>query len=286
MLLTGADTLVVRESALSSSGPRVKPPPKTNAISVPFEYTPSDDGTDENLLILFHGLGDTHVPFARLGKQLMLPQTATLALRAPEQIPYLYESAFQWYESFDLLGEMLERPNPTPALDLLSKVFKHLAEDCQWPSDRIHLFGFSQGGSVAAEFALKWWRAELEKQRQNQIKSSEEQDDAAYIPKSLGSVVTIAGPLLSYPTIKTPSPTPLIALHRPPPSQTSLMSASLTAFKKAFSNVSEVALPKGEGMPRSREEWEPIMRFWSEKLSRRQVEGLYEVMTGATSVSR
>lgn len=37
-------------------------------------------------------------------------------------------------------------------------------------------------------------------------------------------------------------------------------------------------------MPRSREEWEPIMRFWSEKLSRRQVGGLYEVMSGATLV--
>lgn len=43
----------------SQSLPRVKNPPRKgpNGISVPFVYTPSDDGTDENLLILLHGLG-------------------------------------------------------------------------------------------------------------------------------------------------------------------------------------------------------------------------------------
>ncbi|THH28518.1 hypothetical protein EUX98_g5673 [Antrodiella citrinella] len=280
---SGSDPLVVREGAAAPS-PRVKLPPQANVVNVPFDYTPSDDGTDENLLILLHGLGDTHVPFARLGKQLKLPQTATLALRAPEQIPYLYEPAFQWYESFDLLGEMLERPNPTSALELFSKVLNHLFDDCKWPCDRIHLFGFAQGGSVAAEFALKWWRTQLEKQRSNRIKPSEDaeeqQDGSELVPKALASIVTIAGPLLSYPTIKTPCPTPLLAIHRPAPSQTSHRPDEFTALRKAFKNVSEVALPKGEGMPRSRDEWEPIMRFWSERLDRRHVEGLYEVTTG------
>lgn len=37
---------------------------------------------------------------------------------------------------------------------------------------------------------------------------------------------------------------------------------------------------RGEGMPRSKEEFEPIMRFWSEQLGRRQMDGLYEVMSG------
>lgn len=35
--------------------------------------------------IELRGTGDTHIPFAKLGKQLKLPQTAVLALRAPEQ---------------------------------------------------------------------------------------------------------------------------------------------------------------------------------------------------------
>jgi hypothetical protein len=110
--------------------PKIKPPPQSSAISAPFSYSPSDDGTDENLLVLLHGLGshttlffyvvdnefshltclycllfflmqityilstrdnttitpgDTHVPFSKLSRSFKLPQTATLALRAPEQ---------------------------------------------------------------------------------------------------------------------------------------------------------------------------------------------------------
>jgi hypothetical protein len=65
-------------------------PPREDAIPVPFCYTPSNDDVDENLLVLLHGLGDTHAPFANLGKQLKLPQTATLAIRAPEKSVYCF----------------------------------------------------------------------------------------------------------------------------------------------------------------------------------------------------
>ena len=65
-------------------------PPRESAIPVPFSYAQSDDGVDENLLILLHGLGDTHAPFTNLGKQLKLPQTATLAIRAPEKSVYCF----------------------------------------------------------------------------------------------------------------------------------------------------------------------------------------------------
>lgn len=91
--------LHLREPALR---PRTKPQPKAPDIPLPFFYASSADGTDENLLILLHGLGglhsiiliedgamygagDTHLPFAKLGKSLKLPQTAILALRAPQQ---------------------------------------------------------------------------------------------------------------------------------------------------------------------------------------------------------
>ena len=41
--------------------PRIKPTPQSTSISAPFSYSPSDDGTDENILILLHGLG-SHRP--------------------------------------------------------------------------------------------------------------------------------------------------------------------------------------------------------------------------------
>ncbi|KAE9405516.1 hypothetical protein BT96DRAFT_1015502 [Gymnopus androsaceus JB14] len=246
---------------------RTKAVPKE--LSTPFFYAPSDDGTDENLLVFLHGLGDTHLPFAKLGRQLKLPQTAVLALQAPEKIPFLYEEAYQWYTSFDPLGELIERPNPSAAIDLLSDVLKHLIEVCSWPSDKIHLFGFAQGGTVALELAIQFWK--------NQINAKSSKSSSL----SLGSIVTISGPLLSYPTLPTPSPTPILAVYRPPPADPSLSGGDLTALKKGFNTVKEVKLQsRGPGMPSSKDEWEPIMRFWSERLSRRQVDGVYEVMSG------
>lgn len=58
--------LHIRESEPASREadiPRVKPSPKSGLgkIPVPFEYIPSDDGTDENLLVLLHGLGAVQI---------------------------------------------------------------------------------------------------------------------------------------------------------------------------------------------------------------------------------
>ncbi|PBK69732.1 hypothetical protein ARMSODRAFT_143707 [Armillaria solidipes] len=249
----------------SNALPRVKSRPSASKIPVPFFYCPSDDGTDENILILLHGLGDTHKPFSNLGRQLKLPQTAILALRAPDQIPYLYEDAFQWYNSFDLLGELVRYPNPTPALDLMKQVLRHLVDDCAWREDRVHLLGFAQGGSVAAEFGLKWWKEQKGK---------------------LGSIVSVGGPLLSYPTIEELSPTPLLVVHRASPAEPSLPRDAMVALRRAYQTVGDVKLDgRRSGMPSSKDEWEPIMRFWSEKLSRRQIDGLYEVMSGIASPS-
>jgi len=287
--MSNSATSITVQEAQSNHSPRRKPPPRKTSIKVPFEYTPSDDGTDENMLILLHGLGDTHLPFARLARSLKLPQTATLAIRAPEQIPYLYEQAFQWYTSFDPLGELIERPNPTPALDLLSSTLHHLITDCSWPPERIHLFGFAQGGSVAVEFCLKWWKSELEKQRASiseaTVEANDNSNDTAanqpHSPKSLGSAVTISGPLLSYyPALSHPCPTPLLIIHRPSPSESALPPSAITSFKKVYSKVQDLVIGKGEGMPRSREEWEPVMKLWSENLGRRQAEGLYQVLSG------
>ncbi|KAI0299449.1 hypothetical protein B0F90DRAFT_1631368 [Multifurca ochricompacta] len=258
-------------TSLDAARPRVKPPPQSSAISAPFSYSPSDDGTDENLLILLHGLGDTHLPFSKLGRSFKLPQTATLALRAPKQIPYLYEQSFQWYPSFDALGDILAHPNPTMAIDYMMKLFDHLVNDCGWSAPRIHLFGFAQGGTVAAESALRWWQYGVQRQ----------QKDGSPSAQPLGSVVTVGGPLLSYPTLPVVCTTPILVFHRPPPSEPHLSGDAFTAFRKGFSRVIDVK-KSGQGMPRSKDEWYPIMELWSEQLERRQVEGIYEVTTEAT----
>ena len=171
------------------------------------------------------------------------------------RVPFLYEAAYAWYPSFDQLGELIEHPNPTSAVELIDQIFLHLREDCAWPANRIHLFGFAQGGSVAVEFGVKRWR------------------------ETLGSIVTVSGPLLSYPTLSTLSNTPLLVAFG-----TSTPSSELSAFKKGFQRVTEHKMVAGSGMPRSKADWEPIMRFWSETLGRRRGEGVYEVLTGTSTV--
>ncbi len=47
-------------------------------------------GEMRSLSWLNYIIGDSHIPFAKLGKQLNLPRTAILALRAPEQYVVLH----------------------------------------------------------------------------------------------------------------------------------------------------------------------------------------------------
>lgn len=218
-------------------------------------------------MILFHGLGDTNLPFSKLGKQLRLPQTATLSLRAPEKVPYLDEEAYQWYESFDAFGEFLTKPNPTRVLDLLEQFLDHLVRDCQWSPNKIHLFGFGQGGSVAVELGLRWWRSRCGGGRSPDIR--------------LGSIVSVAGPLLSHPTLTSRCITPTIVFYRQVSDSTKLTASDIASLRKGYENIQEVKGAPGEGMPRSKEEWEDIMKFWNSFLSRRTGSGLYEVLAGS-----
>ena len=48
---------LMEEFQVASTSAKVKPPPKASKIPSHFFYGPSDDGTDENLLIFLHGLG-------------------------------------------------------------------------------------------------------------------------------------------------------------------------------------------------------------------------------------
>lgn len=95
---------------------------------------------------------------------------------------------------------------------------------------------------------------------------------------NLGSVITIAGPLLSYPTVSSCS-TPVLVIHRPESNESALRPVDLSAVRKGFTGrvIEEKFSSKKEGMPAERDEWEPLMRFWSETLSRRAPEGTVEV---------
>ena len=134
---------------------------------------------------------------------------------------------------------------------------------------------------------MAWWKHELARVRESQIRDQEnnktETDgtigDQSIPARKLGSVITVGGPLLSYPTLGNLCTTPLLVFH-----SGSLSRSSLVSFSKAFVHVKAVNNTdngQGESMPRSKEEWELIMRFWSQYLGQRAGEGLFEVMSSA-----
>ncbi|KAF7329722.1 Abhydrolase-2 domain-containing protein [Mycena kentingensis (nom. inval.)] len=128
--------------------------------------------------------------------------------------------------------------------------FDPLGERIPRPNPSPALDLLEKGGSVASEIGIRLFR------------------------ETLGSIVSISGPLLSYPTLSTQSLTPILVAYRDPGS------ADLAGFKKGFARITEHKMAKDGGMPASKAEWELIMRFWSEILGRRQVDGVYEVLSG------
>lgn len=50
--------LTVGELTTSAQFPKAKPAPEPSSLPVQFTYFNSEDGIDENLLILLHGLGE------------------------------------------------------------------------------------------------------------------------------------------------------------------------------------------------------------------------------------
>ncbi|CAE6529593.1 unnamed protein product [Rhizoctonia solani] len=223
--------LSIAPSIVDPAG-RSKVRPTRAGIGLEYVYTPSDDGVDENLLVVLHGLGDTMAPFVSMAKQLKLPQTATLVLQAPDLIPFLEEGEemYQWYTSFTSLGELIERPNPLPAVEKIHKAVEYLRDECRWPSVRIHLFGFAQGGSVALESALR-------------------------LPGGLKSVVSIGGGLVESPTRAGPGSGTRVLYAGP--------STDEGGLRKGFGNV-RIELMDSVRMPRGQDEWGRVMRFWSE----------------------
>ncbi|PLW30889.1 hypothetical protein PCANC_00367 [Puccinia coronata f. sp. avenae] len=217
-----------------------------------FDYHPSPDGIDTNLLILLHGLGDTQIPFGELARKLNLPQTAWMSLRGFERVPILEEEAYQWWESFDMTGSPVRDPNPSWTLAKLEEMMERLTSDeLGWRTEAIHLFGFGQGGSCVSELALQWNRSH---------------------PSSapLASVVSISGPLLSLPTIPPAnrSPTPVLLWTRRGEDVTQKWRS---AFERGFHSVQHAAGPPAphQQMPATPQEWKSILEFWSKFLKAR-----------------
>jgi hypothetical protein len=86
---------------------------------------------------------------------------------------------------------------------------------------------------VASEFVLDRWKPQL-------VQSTSKAADQ--LPSSFGSITSVSGPLLFYPTLSKLCPTPNLIAHPPPSAETALPSTAIAAFKKGFQSVTESKL--------------------------------------------
>jgi predicted esterase len=102
-------------------------------------------------------LGDAHLPFAQLGTQMNLPETACISIKAPEPLPF-EASSFHW-------GDDVIFDNTVGTIDpdggfkkVVPRLIKEVIEDtlikkCGYQPRELMLFGFGQGGMVALNTA-------------------------------------------------------------------------------------------------------------------------------------
>ena len=232
--------------------------------------------------MLLHGLGDTSAPFLQLGKQLSLPGTCILSLQAPfpyvplapmktetltpvcKRVPLMDAPSYTWHplSPSDFLTDAPLTTSlesiVTHTVPLLRSLLRYLTTSLGWTPERIHLFGWAQGGSVALELA-----------RDVGVHGLEAGNAAR---RRLGSVTSICGPLLSSPPLNESLaiPTPAFYLTRQP------RDASAALLRRTFvPETTTICVREGGGMdmPRGKEEWGLVMRFWSGVLARKEDEG-------------
>ena len=269
----------------------IQKPPITKSMmpkllaSAPFQYLPSNDNTNENLLVMLHGFGDRPEPFARLATQLSLPQTAALALGAPYEVP-MFEGGRSWCtfvlsgtNSVEKEGEVFRSINAS--VDSLQALLHTIQSQCSWEPRKVHLFGFSQGGSVALELARRYARSGK--------------------GCGFGSCIAVASPLLE----PTPSPdsdvstdnriandpTPILLLHGDKDTRVTpdKITRATTVLREEGLTVKQCTIPgKGHTMIGSADEARVLMDFWAAHLSRRPPEDenseLIEVTPGKINI--
>ncbi|KAI9706890.1 MAG: hypothetical protein M1820_004669 [Bogoriella megaspora] len=213
----------------------------------PSNYAPT------NVLILLHGLGDTHASFETLGKQLALPETTCISIRAPKPLPFDL-GGFHWGDDimFDQAsGEMEFDTGFKEASHVIAEevIQKTLVEKCGYKLRDIVFFGFGQGGMAA--FAA----------------AADRQISTGTAPIDFGGLISIGGVMPDDGRL-TPSQknkTPVLICGGT--AKSAVTASAVDKIKTSFEYVEVKKWKKaGDGMPANREEMLPIMQFFSRRL--------------------
>lgn len=207
-----------------------------------------------NVLILLHGLGDSHDSFTTFGKNLSLPETVCISLRAPCPLPFDLHG-FHWGD--DILFDLHQGAGPIDVDAGFEKARRIIAEDviekglvqtCGYLRSEVLLFGYGQGGMAALAVA-----------------SATDQLGA------LGGIISVGGPLPASvsPSTAGKSKTPILMLGGG--SDSLVTEGAVARAKDTFEFVEYIRWSRrGDGMPQNRGEMLPIMRFLASRLRSRR----------------
>ena len=212
----------------------------------------------QNIFVMLHGDYDEHFNFAKFGRMLNLPLTCiwslggTLDERGRTGRPKSDElDERRW-----MVSELEGADAPTRASQLahassaVRRALRTLRDERGWDLNRVHLFGFSDGGTVALDVAARMTGTER-----------------------LGGCAVVAAAALepaSYERCdEAPTPVILIAgtLDAVVPAESVRETAAALVRRNPGCGAEVHEFDKEHAMVKSQPEAEALMRFWSKTLT-------------------
>lgn len=248
--------------------PRIPTAADFTSLSSTLPHTlhfPSPPESTTAILLLLHGLGDSHAPFASFARAVNLPGVLAISVRGTSRLPLpplaseggTESGGFHWGD--DVLvdqGGVDADPGFERAEGLIMEklVREVLMGKCGWEMSDIIIFGFGQGGSLALGLAS----------RLRFTPRVVDVSDTTTAGKTFKGVVSIGGPLPAsmVPTVsaRQKSRTKVLVVQ--------LDAESVAGVRREFEDVRVVNWRRGEvAMPRDREEMFPIMKFFADTLN-------------------
>ncbi|KAK1833255.1 Alpha/Beta hydrolase protein [Podospora conica] len=237
--------------------PSIPSPLLPSLTLIPPPPTSGGPPSTTTLLLLLHGLGDSPSPFATFARNLSLPGVFSIAIRGPSPLPPSLlglplssgpTSNWHWGDDITLNadGDLDPDPGFERAVELVLRevVDGWLVGTCGWERGDVLVFGYGQGGTVALGVA---GRAEAEGRGVKGVVSVG------------GGVVGSLMPSSSREGGTTPV---MVCVGRG-------SEVDVEGVREVFGGgrVEVVRWEReGDGMPRSKEEMWPLMKWFGERL--------------------